>query len=91
MNDDRNRWDESGHKTKERPGAFAVAANLGAKFLGLSRNAKIAVAVVAFLLIFGITGTVLSWLFSAFAFVGRLLLIAIVLFFVVGWFKARKK
>jgi len=71
-----NRWDDPvTHKPKT---GLDTAISLGGRFLALPKGTKIAIAVTAVLLFTLGFGTVLGWAFSLLAFLGRLILLGLV-------------
>lgn len=71
-----SRWDDPAVKIKSK-GALETAASAGGWFIALPRGVKIAIVVLAVMLLAGLTGTVLGWAFALLAFLGRLILLTL--------------
>jgi hypothetical protein len=75
-----NRWDDAPIQAKPK-GAFQTVMAVGVKLLALPRGAQLAIAVVSLILLAGLTGTILGWLFRLMALLG----IGLVLFLVLAY------
>lgn len=84
-----NQWDNTPVQHKPK-GLVEKLIALGAKFLALPRGVQGALIIVAFLVVAGLAGTLLGWAFSLLAFVGRILIIGLVLAFVLSLFRKKK-
>ena len=84
-----NQWDNAPvhHKPKS---LTEKAIALGMKFLALPRGTQAVIAIVILLLLSGLVGAILSWAFSLLAFVGRILIIGLVIAFILSWFRKKK-
>jgi hypothetical protein len=84
-----NRWDDSTVKRKPK-GAFETAASLGGRFLALPPGVRLAILAAVVIVLAGLTGTVLYWAAALLALIGKLILLAIVAFILIGIFRKKK-
>ena len=85
-----NRWEDT-PVSPASEGFLHKALSLAGRFMALPRGAQAAIVIIALIVLAGLTGTVLGWAFRLLAFLGRLILLALVVAFIVSLLRRRGK